>query len=186
VKTTCLAVLTAVLALSTTIPCSAQPATKGPGRGDKAAAAAQRLDILKWPAYQGAELVQQISLSESQLKGLVNQVPGMPLRGLRYVAVLSYRLPTTAAMKDVIAFYEPRALAAGYTVMAKEFDPGEESAVYTGPKENILVLSVDKEGEADRRLEIVSVEGPISSLVSMGQVMKRAGTRSAKPARPSR
>jgi hypothetical protein len=188
VKTNYLAALIALLALSTAAPSFAQRATTGsssssshtassePSR-DKASSVAMRPDILKWSAYEGAELVKQVSLSESQLKALASKIPAEDrkhLRGLKYVAVVSYRLRGTAPLKDVIAFYEPRVLAAGYKLFSKDFsEPEEASAMYAGPKEAFLVFSAENEGEDGRTLEIVSVEGPLDSLASMGVVRKK-------------
>jgi hypothetical protein len=185
VKTTYLAALAALLALATAVPCSAKPATNGAPPA-KAKPAAPRLDILKWPVYQGAELVEQVTLSESQLKAMASKIPAgeqMHLRELKQVTVLTYRLPATVAAKDVIAFYEPRVLGAGYKVFSKDLsDPGDVSTMYAGPKENFLVLSLENEGDSGRTLEIVSIEGPLSSLASLGNVMKKPATPGPKPA----
>lgn len=186
-KTTYLAALAATLALSAASPCRARPSPirtarrAAPAKLAKPAPSADWPDILKWPAYRGAELVQQVSLSEEQLKQLAGQVPpeARPhLRGLKQVAVLGYRLPDTAVMKDVIAFYEPRALAAGYKLLMKDLtEPGEASAVYAGPNEGTLVVSVEREGESGRTVEIVSVKGPLAGLAALRGAMQKGGSR---------
>jgi hypothetical protein len=144
-----------------------------------------RPDILKWPAYQGAELLEQVSLSGSELRALADKVPAeerQNLREIKSVAVVTYRLPRAAPLKNVIAFYEPRVLAAGYKILSKDLsEAGEAVAAYTGPKETLLVLTAENAGEGGRTLEIVSVEGPLSSLASMGMVrMKAKGEETPK------
>jgi hypothetical protein len=126
--------------------------------------------------------VEQVFLTESQLKGMAGVVPPVVqklLRGLKYVAVLSYRLPATAVPKEVISFYEPRLLKSGYKLSYKDLSESDEvTAMYSGPKENFVVVAAESSGE----LEIVSVEGPLSSLAAMGDLMKKAGTPKPKPA----
>jgi hypothetical protein len=191
VKTLSLAALAATLALTAALPCGAQPAQNRPARSAKPAAPAKPapsdwLEIRKWPAYPGAELVQQVFLTGEQIKQLAGQVPPdvQPyLRDLKQAAVLGYRLSQTAVIKDVIAFYEPRVLAAGYKVLVKDLsDPGDASAAYTGPHGGTLVVSVDSEGEPGRLLEIVSVKGSLAGLVALGKAMEKGGSPSAKPA----
>jgi hypothetical protein len=191
VKTPSLAALAATLAVSAALPCGAQPAPNRPARPAKPAklakpAPADWLEIRNWPAYPGAEVVQQVFLSGEQLKQLAGQIPpeAQPyLRGLKQAAILGYRLPETTVIKDVIAFYEPRALAAGYKLLSKDLsDPGEASAAYVGPHGGTLVVSVDSEGDTGRLLEIVSVKGPIGGLAALGKAMKKGGGPSTKPA----
>jgi hypothetical protein len=191
-KTLYLTALAATLVLSAASRCCARPA---PNRGARRAATAKLakpastadwVDIRKWPAYRGAELVQQVFLSAEQLKALSGQVPPearLHLRGLKQVAILDFRLPDAAVAKDVIAFYEPRALAAGYKLLLKNLsDPGEEEAVYVRPNVGTLVVSLESEGENHRQVEIVSVKGPLGSLVALREATKKGDSRSSKPA----
>jgi hypothetical protein len=190
-----LVALAATLALSAALSGGAQPAPSRPGRPAKPATLAKPapptdwLDIQKWPAYPGAELVQQVSLSGEQLKQLAGLIPpeAQPyLRGLKQAAILSYRLPETVVMKDVIAFYEPRVLASGYKILEKDLsDPGDVSATYVGQHSGTLVVSVESEGDKSRMLEIVSVKGPVGSLAALGKAMKKGGGGSSKPATAS-
>jgi hypothetical protein len=178
--------------LSAALPGSAQPVTNRPARPSKPAKQskptppADWLEIRNWPAYPGAELVNQVFLSGDQLKQLAGQVPpdAQPhLRGLKQAAILGYRLAETAVIKDVIAFYEPRVLAAGYKLLQKDLsEPGEASAAYTGPNGGTLVITVESEGEPGRLLQIVSVKGSIGGLAGLGKVMKKRGGRNPEPA----
>jgi hypothetical protein len=120
------------------------------------------------------------------LKALADKIPAEArphFRGIKSVTVVSYRLPASAPLKSVIAFYEPRVLAAGYKILSKDLSESEEAtAAYTGPNESTIVLSAENAGEGGRTLEIVSVQGPLASLASMGMVkMKAKGGEMAKP-----
>jgi len=130
-----------------------------------------RLDITTWPAFEGATLTTEVNVDGEQLKQMGDAIPAdaKPILGkLQFVNVRGYRLPKGADPKKVVAFYEPRVLAAGYKVLVKDFsEPGEGgSAVYTGPGGAILVLDVGDDGEQE--LEIVSVLGDIKSLSALG------------------
>jgi hypothetical protein len=178
--------------LSAALPGGAQPVTNRPARPAKPAKLAKPappadwLEIRNWPAYPGAELVKQVFLSGEQLKQLAGQAPSdaQPhLRGLKQAAILGYRLAETAVIKDVIAFYEPRVLAAGYKLLQKDLsEPGEASAAYVGPNGGTLVVTVESEGEPGRLLEIVSVKGAIGGLAALSKAMKKRGGRTSEPA----
>ncbi|HEU4752656.1 MAG TPA: hypothetical protein VFU47_06070 [Armatimonadota bacterium] len=182
----------AVLAVALALPATAGWCAAAKAKQEDRAAAkrppppAPALDITRWPVYPGAALQQQISMTGDQLRAMGEEVPAeaKPYLGkLQGVQVLGYRLPETAAGKDVLAFYEPRALAAGYRVMVKDLsDDPEMSAVYTGPDSGILVLSIDREGQG-RTLEIVSVHGDIKAMAAL-KGLKEKGPGARKPAPP--
>jgi hypothetical protein len=183
VKSTYVTTLAAAFLLTAFAAEPAQPAAKAKPAGSTAPR--HRIDILRWPAYQGATLIQQVSMSAKEIEALGAQVPADArghLRGLKHVSVAAYRLPAGTPLRPIIGFYEPRVLAAGYKVLVKEFsDPAEVSAVYTGPGDRVLVLSAERDREEGGVLEIVAVEGPLDNLSAIGDVMKRMGRRVASP-----
>jgi hypothetical protein len=159
-------------------------ATAAPTAKRAAVAPANRIDILRWPAYQGATLLQQVSLSAREIQALAKHGPAEArahLRGLKQVVVAEYRLASGTELMPVVAFYEPRVLAAGYKTLVKDFsEPDEVSVVYTGPGDHFVVISVEREGEGGGTLEIVAVEGPLGSLAGVGDAMKSIGRQSAE------
>lgn len=174
------------------IAVSASPSFAGPDEGGKEKAkekakskSADKLDIQKWPLYSGAELIRQVTLGGDQIASLAGGVPPeakAKLAKLMDVVVLGYKLPGSTDLKKVIAFYEPRALAAGYKLLVKELgdpedDEDEATAVFTGPEGGILVITASEEGKAKtKELEIVHVHGDLKGLAGLGALKDKLGT----------
>lgn len=145
----------------------------------------RELDLGKLPVYPGAELTQQVSLTGEQIASFSAAVPEQAraaLEKLNGIQVLSYRLAKNAVPKNVLAFYEPRILASGYRVMAKDLqDAGETTGVYSGPAGVLLVVTV-----SGPELEIVSVKGNLAGLAGLGglsglESLEKLGTPAGKP-----
>jgi hypothetical protein len=157
---------------------------------------ARELDLGKLPVYPGAQLTQQVSLTGDQIASLTSAAPEAAranLAKLTGIQVLSYRLAKNAVPKNVLAFYEPRILGAGYKVMMKNFEEGEDSTyIFTGPNNALLIVSVSTDDD-DPELEMVSVRGSLAGLSglsglgalgALGQMPASGKTAPVAPAAP--
>jgi hypothetical protein len=147
---------------------------------------ARELDLGKLPVYPGAELTQQVSLTGEQIASLTSAAPEAAranLAKLTGVQVLGYRLAKNAVAKNVLAFYEPRILGAGYKVMMKDQQEGKEvTGVFSGPNNSLVVVSISTAGTPE--LEIVSVQGSLAGLAGLANLesLQELAPGAGKPA----